>query len=281
MVRQHLDSPVARGNTSDAYRWGEHAIVKVLRPGIPEEWATREAETAELVHAAGLPTPAVLDLTTVEGRPGIVFERIAGPSMWDEMLAQPREIPRLAYLLAELQAQVNATQAPSAIPKLVDRLRRKTREAPGLSPTERSAALAVLDRQPPDHSLCHFDVHPNNVLMGPKQPIIIDWFDAAAGNPAADIVRSSLLMWSDAAAGHMPCVDPSLIDFVHHHYIASVAHIRDVDSGDLLEWEVAVMASRLAEPLPDSMRHATHEALRALSSSRHTRLGLSLRQVTS
>lgn len=86
-------------------------------------------------------------------------------------------------------------------------------------------------------------------------------------------------MWSDAAVGHLPCVDPSLIDFVHDHYIASVVRIRQFDDDQLLGWEPAVLASRLAEPIVDSMRYATQETLRSLRSSQLTRLGRSLRSL--
>ena len=281
MATQHLDSLVARGNTSDAYGWGKDAIIKVLRPEIPEEWAAREAETTSLVHAAGLPAPAVLDVTTVDGRPGIVFERIVGPSMWDQMLAHPGDVPQLASLLADLQAEVNATPAPAGIPRLIDRLHDKIREAPLLSSAERADAQAALERQLHFDSLCHFDVHPNNILMGPQQPIIIDWFDAAAGSPAADIVRSSLLMWSEAAVGHLPCMDPSLIDDVHDQYVGAVSQTRQLDDNELFDWETAVLASRLAEPVGDSTRRVTYEALQAFKDSQMTRLGLSLRSVTS
>lgn len=268
MVTRPLDSLIARGNTSDVFRLGKHAVIKVLRPGIPDTWAIHEAEITGLVHAAGLPAPSVLHVTTVEGRPAIVFERVAGASMWDRMLAHPRDIPRLARVLAELQAEINATPPPSAMPRLVDRLRENIKRAGHLSSSDREVALADLEHESPADALCHFDVHPNNVLMGATEPIIIDWFDAAAGDPAADIVRSSLLMRSDAAASHLPCVDASVIDVVHDAYIASVIEVRDVDVDLMLGWERAVVASRLAEPMVDSVRWATTRMWRALKASK-------------
>ena len=279
MVTHHLDSLVARGNTSDVYRWGKNEVIKVLRPNIPKEWATREAETTELAHAAGLPAPAVLDVTTIDGRPGIIFERIPGPSMWEQMIADPQEIPRLSSLLAELQAEVNATPAPSGIPSLIDALRSNIDAAQPLSSFERAMGHEALERQPHEAALCHFDVHPNNVLMGPTQPMIIDWFDAASGSPAADIVRSSILMRQDAAEGHLPCSSPSLIDFVHDQYIASVVRVREVDDDLLLSWEGTVLSARLAEPIVDSIRQTTYETLHALNASQITRLGSSRRGV--
>ena len=133
-----LDTLIAQGNTSDVYRWGTDAVVKVLLEDIPDDWATREAQIAERVHAAGLPTPAVLDLTTVNDRPAIVFELVEGVSMWEQMLAYPADISRLSRILADLQANVNATRAPKGLPGLNDRLRKKI---------ERNTILDISERR--------------------------------------------------------------------------------------------------------------------------------------
>jgi len=279
MVTRYLGSLVARGNTSDVHAWGRDAVVKILRPGIPDDWAAREAKTTELVHAAGLPAPSVLDLTMVNDRPGIVLERINGDSMWDQMVSNAEEIPRLAALLAQLQAEINATPAPSGIPELVRRLEVRIGSAPLLSPPERTAALAALRSRPAAGALCHFDVHPNNVLMG-SRPTVIDWFDAATGSPAADIVRSSALMRRDATLGHLPCSDASLIELAHNHYLAAAIRFGHVDESSLLGWESPVLAARLAEPIADSMRSATYESWRARQSSGVTPLSTNLRSLT-
>lgn len=272
VVTRDLGPLVARGNTSSVFAWGEGAVVKVLLPGIPDSWADREAETTDLVHAAGLPAPAVLDLVMVEGRPGIVFERVTEASMWDQMVKNPEEIPTLSLVLAEMQAEVNETSAPTGLPRLSERLRENIQKAEGLTARERRAALFELDQLPDGDALCHFDVHPNNVLMGADKPVIIDWFDAAAGDPAADIVRSSLLMRQDAVESHLDCVDPSIISQVHNEYLTCLLRTRDVDSDDLMRWEPTVMASRLAEPLPDTVLAKMRDTWRA----RHSGDGSSL-----
>lgn len=277
MVARHLHTLVARGNTSDVYRWGRHAVVKVLRPGIPDDWAQREAATTESVHAAGLPAPGVLDVTTIDGRPAIVFERIDGVSMWARMLTFPGDIPRLSLLLAELQAEVNATAAPAGIPSLHDRLHDNLVNARHLSSSERDAAALALERRPRHGGLCHFDIHPNNVLMGPLDPVIIDWFDASAGSPEADIARSSVLMRRSASHGHLECADPSVIELVHDEYLAAVLRTRHVDDEALLAWEPSVLAGRLAEPVIEAIQTETADALRLLEASLPTALSAGLR----
>lgn len=272
MVASDLDSPVARGNTSDVYRWGRNSIAKVLRPGIPDHWAAREARIMELVHAAGVPVPEVFDLTTVRGRPAIIMQWIEGASLWTQMLERPADIESLSLLLAKLQAEVHATPAPSGMPALHDRLDENIGLVGALSEAERADVRAALHQLRRGRALVHFDVHPNNVLLGPNGPVLIDWFDAAAGIPEAGMVRSSLLMRPSAGACHLPCADASIIAVVHDHYVTSIRRISDIHDELLMSWQVPVLAARLAEPLAQSVVQCTLQELRAIRASRQSLL---------
>ncbi|WP_234893062.1 phosphotransferase [Sphingobium yanoikuyae] len=57
-----------------------------------------------------------------------------------------------------------------------------------------AAAIAYLDRLPDGNILTHGDFHLGNVMMTPQGMMVIDWSKAAAGHPAADAVRSEMLM---------------------------------------------------------------------------------------
>jgi Ser/Thr protein kinase RdoA (MazF antagonist) len=250
VIGRDVGDLVARGNTSDVFDWARDAVVKLLRPGIPPEWAGREATITQLVNASGFPAPTVLDTVTIEGRPGIVFERITGISMWDEMLAHPSRIPQLSRTLANLQAELNSLPAPPGMPELHDRLAMNIAVASLLPPVERAAAQQALDGLPRGVSLCHFDVHPNNVLLGPDGPVLIDWFDAAAGAPAADIVRTSLLLRHGPASGYLHDATAEIVARIHADYLRRTFEIRELEDAALLAWEAPIVASRLAEPVP-------------------------------
>jgi len=46
----------------------------------------------------------------------------------------------------------------------------------------------------------HLDLHPLNVILGPRGPVVIDWPSAARGDPAVDVGLAWVLM----AAGEIP-----------------------------------------------------------------------------
>jgi aminoglycoside phosphotransferase (APT) family kinase protein len=40
----------------------------------------------------------------------------------------------------------------------------------------------------------HLDLHPANVILAPNGPVVIDWTNAAAGDPAADVALTWLIL---------------------------------------------------------------------------------------
>jgi aminoglycoside phosphotransferase (APT) family kinase protein len=51
----------------------------------------------------------------------------------------------------------------------------------------------VLDRLPDQPGLCHYDFHPDQVLLTDQGPVIIDWMTACQGHPLADVARSAII----------------------------------------------------------------------------------------
>jgi hypothetical protein len=266
-ARQARGELVARGNTSDVWRWSNATVVKVLRPGIPEHWAALEADITRRVHDAGLPVPATDGVVEVDGRPGLVLERIEGPSMWARMKAAPADLPRLVEELIDLQAQVLDAGPIEGLPDLALRLHAKIDEAGGLSPDERSEAHAILARLPTGSSLCHGDMHPANVLRSSRGWVIVDWFDAAIGYAAADFARSSLLMPPasavESANRHLDGATVDLLGRLHDTYLAALTHRGLLEPGSFAAWEAVLAVARMSEPVQTSDLVAVWRAWRA------------------
>ncbi|MGB5757552.1 MAG: aminoglycoside phosphotransferase family protein [Acidimicrobiales bacterium] len=245
-----LGRMIAPGRTSDVYEFGRGSVVKVPRPGVPAGWAAIEAEITAAVHSDGLPTPAVRGLEVVKGRESVVFERIDGQSMWQQVRDGSRDVSSVAIELAEIQLAVHGANAPSLLLEFADRVGPKIDAAHVLSAGERNEARRILASLPRGSSLCHGDLHPGNVLMSDRGPIVIDWYDAAAGSPIADFVRSSLLIRPPRGASellHLPESSPDVLRRLHDDYVKRVLANLDVAPGVAQCWEAVLAASRLSE----------------------------------
>ncbi|MBN1310019.1 MAG: phosphotransferase, partial [Anaerolineae bacterium] len=101
--------------------------------------------------------------------------------------------------------------------------------------------------------LCHGDFHPGNILMAEKGIVIIDWIDAACGNPLGDIARTSLLM----EKARMPEGAPMrrVIDLMslwfNRSYLRHCFQLFPWDRKEFRTWLVVNAAARLAEGVPE------------------------------
>ncbi len=273
-----LDTLVAQGNTSDVYRWGADAVIKVLLTEIPDDWADREAQIAGAGPCCRASGACGSRCHYRQRPPAIVFELVEGISMWEQMLMHPMDIRRLSRILADTSGRRQLHLRPGRAARSQRSTAEEYRAQHRSSTRDQSGKRlwTISPSKPDDDKLCHFDMHPNNILMGPKGPIIIDWFDAAAGAPAADVASSSVLMRPDAANCHLPCPEPSIIGLVHDEYIAAVLRNNAIDIDQLLEWESSVLASRMSEPLVEACRLAAARTWHALRVSEPTPLFTSI-----
>jgi hypothetical protein len=248
-----LGDLIARGNTSDVWQWSPTTVVKVLRHDIPRHWAALEADITRRVYEAGLPTPATDGVVEIDGRPGVVLERVDGVSMWSEMKATPQLLPRLIEELVDLQVMVHAAGPLEGLPDLARRLHGKIDEALQLPVPEREEAHGILTDMPSGAALCHGDMHPANILMSARGWIILDWFDAAVGYATADLARSSLLMrppaTPESSDRHLDGATIEVLDRLHGAYL-SVLRDRDlIEANAFARWEAVLAVARMSEPV--------------------------------
>jgi aminoglycoside phosphotransferase (APT) family kinase protein len=250
---------IAKGNTSDVWRWSATTVVKVLRPGIPAHWAALEHQVVCRVRGAGLPVPASDGVIEVDGRPGIVFEHVSGPSMWSRMKELPHEVPRLVEEFVDLQERILAAGPIEGLPDIDARLHRKIDEAVQLPEGERATAHRLLDGLPIGAALCHGDMHPANVLGAARGWMVVDWFDAANGNPTADHARSSLLMppasGIESANRHLGGATADLLGRLHDTYRAALGRRGHIDADAFGAWEAVLAVARMSEPVQTSDLH--------------------------
>lgn len=240
---------VGRGRTSDVYAYGAGAVVKVPHDGVPNDWTELEARLTTAVRAIGVPAPEVFDVVTVRDRPAIVFQRIDGPSLWQQMLAEPHNVEGLASEFAAIQRSLLHVGIPTGVPDFVHRLLSKIASVESLDEHDRTDAASLVSDLPRGAALLHGDLHPGNILMGPDGPVVIDWFDASIGHPVADIVRSSLLIqptrW--AQLRHLPNANRELLAVIQHGYLAGFQRELEQQREHLPAWQGVLAAGRLAE----------------------------------
>jgi aminoglycoside phosphotransferase (APT) family kinase protein len=90
-----------------------------------------------------------------------VLERIDGPTMGRHLARHPWLLRHHVRTLADLHERLHAIPLDAA-------------------------------------TLVHFDLHPDNVLLARDGPVVIDWTNAHAGDPDADVAMTWVIMETSA-----------------------------------------------------------------------------------
>src|ERR1700694_5086399 len=77
-----LGEKIGEGAFSEAYAWAPGQVVKLFKAGVSRQFGRHEVRIIRAVLAAGLPVPEVFGEVTLDGRFGIVMERLDGPTLW-------------------------------------------------------------------------------------------------------------------------------------------------------------------------------------------------------
>jgi len=188
---------IGLGRTAEVYAWDDGRVLKLFHAWAAPAWVEHERGVTAAAHAAGLPAPAVFGPEVVGDRHGFVLERVEGPSQLQALQARPWRVVAVGRQLAEVHAALHARTVPGLRP-LREKLREDITRAELPGPLE-ARAQAALARMPDGDAVCHGDLHPDNVVLTGRGPVVLDWSEAAAGHPLADVARSSLML---RIAGH-------------------------------------------------------------------------------
>ena len=92
MNKLPLDSSIAHGRTADIFEWDDSHILKLFHNWFSLEDIEYEFKIAKAVHASGVKSPAVKEIVQVDGRNGLIYERIHGETMFTLLKRQPWKI---------------------------------------------------------------------------------------------------------------------------------------------------------------------------------------------
>lgn len=98
---------IGRGRTAEVFGWKDNLILKLFFDSTPDAWAEQEARITRFAYEAGLPVAKVEGVVEIDGRNGILFQRIDGASMLTESKSKPWKLFRSARVLAELHAAMH------------------------------------------------------------------------------------------------------------------------------------------------------------------------------
>lgn len=147
--------PLASGRDADVFAIDNQRVLRRYREG-----GDVTAEAAIMAYLAGLgfPVPTVHEARGAD----LVMERLDGSTMLASFLAGELDAMAAANCLADLHHRLHAIP-----PRLGDR---------------------------DDVRILHLDLHPENVMLTSRGPVVIDWRNATEGPPDLDVALSAVIL---------------------------------------------------------------------------------------
>ncbi len=184
---------IGRGESAEVYRLSGGQILKLFDEKVLPGVMQREYDGAALAWSHGLRVARPLGWRTEDVRTGLLFEDLTGGPLFGAHLWGFAAIRAALRQLAHYQADLHRHGAGGLIHRQSDILR--SRIASSTAPEAiKAVATEVMARLPDGDRLCHGDLHPGNALLTDEGVAVIDWANACAGNPAADVARTALLI---------------------------------------------------------------------------------------
>ena len=147
---------LARGEDADVFAIDDTRVLRrYRRRAVPE----REVAIMRYVRERGYPAPRVIDVSG----PDLILERIDGPTMLADLRRRPWRYRAHALTLARLHREPHRLAPPDFL---------------------RGEGVAIL----------HLDLHPANVMLAPRGPVVIDWANAGRGDAPLDVALTAVVL---------------------------------------------------------------------------------------
>ncbi|MEU4779924.1 phosphotransferase [Micromonospora sp. NPDC023633] len=148
-------TPLASGRDADVFVVDDRRVLRRYRAGGD---VAAEAAIMAYVASLGFPVPRVHQARGAD----LVLERLDGPTMLSAFLAGELGAVEVAGCLADLHRRLHALP-------------------PRLSECE-------------DDRILHLDLHPENVMLTSRGPVVIDWRNATEGPADLDVAFSAVIL---------------------------------------------------------------------------------------
>lgn len=257
---------LAEGRQAEVFLRSDGTVVKLMRDADDGPWIEREVLAIRAVTGRGITVPMVLEVIDVDGRAGLVMERIEGRDLFQLLGARPWRTFDLGRLLGRLHAAVHQHAAPIELRRHHDVIGEWIDDADLLTPSQRRAARAALDELPRGDRLAHGDHHLGNLIGDPAAPTIIDRGAATAADPVADVAQTVLMhrvaQPGPGTPGLVRALAPVGGRVLAASYLRGYREVTPVDVDAVERWVPVLAAARLVHHIDDEV-----PALRAIATA--------------
>jgi hypothetical protein len=140
------------------FEWRDGRVLKVLRASGSNAGLTFEITALDAARTAGVSVPRTYGEVVIDGRTGLVMERLKGTDLLTIIGQKPWLVFHSGRLTGEIHARINAARAPASLPMVRDAVNRGLARLAPSEPMLTEWVGRVLAHLPDGDALCHGDL---------------------------------------------------------------------------------------------------------------------------
>jgi len=247
---------IAEGREAEIFAWEDGTVLRLFRDARSGASLDHERRAMIAARAAVPSVPAILGETEIDGRPGLIMERVDGPDLLTLLADKPWQVWRIGLICGDQHARLHGAVAPPELMSARDSISLHAAAVlPHLPPHVAAAASRAVADMPDGGALLHGDFHPGNILLSSHGPVVIDWPNATRGDPHADVARTLLMI----GGGALPPGTPLVVRVgarvarrvVRAAYLRAYRRVRPLDMGLVERWLFVRAVDRLADGIEE------------------------------
>lgn len=181
---------MSKGNTAEIFEYDDNLICKLFCPGYPKNYIEHEFDNAKAVFRLGIKTPMAYNLVCIDGRDGIVYDRVVGEELSSKMYeANEEELTGWMDRFAGFHKELLGHHIGSVM-DYKDFLK--------MFADDSVEIIAQINALEDGNYLLHGDFHPGNVMVDTDNNLtLIDMMNVCKGPAIYDIARTCFLLGNE------------------------------------------------------------------------------------
>ena len=247
---------IGQGREAEVFECPDGRVLKLLRAARPRTALAFEIAALEGARSAGVPVPQVYEEVMIDGRTGVMMERLDGTDLLTMIGRKPWLVFRCGRLTGEIHARIGAGRAPESLPAVKDVMSRGLAHLASSQPALAEWVESILARLPDGDALCHGDFHPGQLMLSGNRYAAFDWSGAKRGDPLFDYARTRVVLSMGEPPPGTQLTLKVLAKVGRRLLISSYVrayerHAREpVDEARVRQWEIVNLAARMHDGVP-------------------------------
>lgn len=257
-----MGSKISEGACAEVFEWEDSKkVIKLAKTNTDRQAMEREYYNSKVAWDNGLSVPQPFELVDIQGRTGIVFERLYGETLMERFVKQflvqtdiedkingfnYQDTTRItARILSEIHSKsiLNMPSQREDIKSCINRVKH-------LTTSEKKLVVDILNNIPVKQQLCHGDPNPNNIFIMDDKPLLIDWMNCSIGNPEADLAEYIIMIRFAILPTYLPGKLVNYFNSIREEiinvFIDEYTKFSDITSEDIDVWITPIAARKLS-----------------------------------